>query len=271
MTAPRNPKRARKKEQRRAKIEQEIRAYNARRRRRLTINLALLAVVVGGIAFVVINANSKKTPDAAASPSPSASSKVKAGGVACKGKVPPKATSDSPSTPPPNTLDKAKTYTAVMETSCGTVEIKLAQETSPNVVNAFVFLSRQGFYDGLIFHRLVKGFALQGGDPKGDGTGGPNFKIADAPPKDFKYVKGVVAMAKGGAEPAGTSGSQFFIVPGDGAATLPADYAVLGTVVGGEDVVAKINAVPTGRSPGGGEESKPLQTVYIIKVTIRES
>lgn len=263
MTAPRNPKRARKKEQRRLKIEEEIRQYQARRRKKLAINAGLLAVVVAGVAFLVYKGRSDDKPDPKATPT--------AGGVACKGKKP-TSTGDTATdaTAPPMTIDTSKTYVAVMKTSCGTIEIELDDEKSPNTVNSFVALARKGFYDGLIFHRLVKEFALQGGDPQGDGTGGPNYKVVDAPPEGFKYAKGVVAMAKGGGEPPGTAGSQFFIVPGDGAATLPAEYAVLGIVIKGDAVVAKINNVPTADS-GQGEKSKPLQTVYIEKVTIRES
>jgi len=262
MTAPRNPKRARKKEQRRLKIEEEIRQYQARRRKKLGINAGLLALVVAGVAFLVFQSRSDKEPDAKPTP--------KAGGIACGGKKPAKAKVTTEATPPPMTIDTAKTYVAVMKTSCGTIEIELDDEKSPNTVNSFVTLARSGFYDGLIFHRLKKDYALQGGAPKDDGKGSSNYKVTDVPPADFKYTEGVVAMAKGGGEPPGTSGSQFFIVPGANAARLPAEYAVLGKVINGDAVVAKINKVPTTASRGG-EQSKPLQTVYIEKVTIRES
>ncbi|HVF12922.1 MAG TPA: peptidylprolyl isomerase [Actinomycetota bacterium] len=262
MTNGKSNKRQRQKEQRRARIEEEIRQYKARRRKRMTINLTILSVVVAGIAFLVFDPLKGSDSDS------KDDSKSTASG--CKTNAPPKGNTETTSEPPAMTIDKAKTYVAVMETSCGTIEIELADDTSPNTVNSFVFLARQGFYDGLVFHRIVKDFAVQGGDPKGDGTGGPNYKTVDAPPAGFKYEEGVVAMAKGGQEPPGTAGSQFFLVPGPGAATLPADYGVLGKVIKGDDALAKLNEIET-TDGGGGEKSKPVNPVYIIKITIRES
>lgn len=254
-------KRQRKKEARRAKIEEEIRLYKARRRKRLMVNLSILAVVVGGIGFMVFQA---QNPDDKAEPDASATKD------ACKNDEPKKGNTDTGTNPPEMSIDKAKTYVAVVETSCGTLEIELDDETSPNTVNSFVALAKQGFYNGLKFHRIVEDFAIQGGDPKGDGTGGTNYKTVDPPPAEFKYVKGVVAMAKAGNEPAGTAGSQFFIVPGEGAGTLPAEYAVLGKVVSGEETVAKLNGVET-TDAGRGEKSSPTKPVFIVKITIRES
>lgn len=254
-------KRQRKKEARRAKIEEEIRLYKARRRKRMLVNLSILTVVLGGTAFLIFqaqNPDDKAEPDAAAAKG------------ACSSDEPKKGNTETGTNPPEMSIDKAKTYIAVVETSCGTLEIELDDETSPNTVNSFVVLAKQGFYDGLTFHRIAEEFAIQGGDPKGDGTGGPNYKTVDTPPAGFKYVKGVVAMAKAGNEPAGTAGSQFFIVPGDGAATLPADYAVLGKVISGEETVAKLNAVET-VDGGRGEKSSPTKPVYIVKITIKES
>ena len=259
MTAPRNLKRQRQKELRRAKIEEEIRAYNARRRRRLTINLVALLAVMAVVGALILKAQEKpESKKAACKATPS---------QAGEAKVPVIKKFD---------LDKKKKYTAVMKTSLGTIEIDLDIKTSPCTVNSFVYLAKRGFYDGLKFHRLVKDFALQGGDPNGDGSGGPGYTVVDAPPALTKYTKGIVAMAKTGTDPAGTSGSQFFIVPGSGAASLngspqkAAEYAVLGKVVAGIDVVDKINSVPTTDS-GSGEQSKPLEEVTIIKVTIRQS
>ena len=104
---------------------------------------------------------------------------------------------------------------------------------SPKTTASFASLVRKGFFDGLTFHRVVPGFVIQGGDPKGDGTGGPGYTTVDTP-RDAAYTSGVVAMAKTGAEPAGTSGSQFFVVTGDNA-SLPPDYAVLGKVTATSD------------------------------------
>jgi cyclophilin family peptidyl-prolyl cis-trans isomerase len=263
-------KRQRQKDQKRAKIEQEIREYKARRRRRLAINGVVLLVAVGAVALLVVKSQKSKNANATASPTPSASP----GGVACGGAKPPKGNTTPATSSPPMTVDKSKTYTATIETSCGKIVIALAAGSSPQTVNSFVSLARRGFYDGLTFHRIVPGFAIQGGDPKGDGSGGPGYSVTEAPPALTKYQNGTVAMAKAGAEPAGASGSQFFIVPGDKAASLngtaqsPAAYAVLGTVTSGSEVLTKIEAVPRSTS---GEGSTPLQTIYIVKITITES
>ena len=101
------------------------------------------------------------------------------------------------------------------------------------------------FYDGLSFHRIVAGFVIQGGDPKGDGSGGPGYSVTEAPPSDLTYSKGVVAMAKTATEAAGTSGSQFFVVTGEDAG-LPPEYALLGKVTKGQEVVDKIGVVAVG-------------------------
>jgi len=155
---------------------------------------------------------------------------------------------------PAITIDKSKTYTASIETSCGAIVIKLDPKEAPNTVNSFVFLAQHHFYDGLIFHRIVPNFVIQGGDPQGTGSGGPGYSTVDAPPKDAKYTTGVVAMAKSQAESAGTAGSQFFIVTGSDAG-LTADYAIIGNVTKGQDVAQDRRAPDPrrghGRPPGG--------------------
>jgi peptidyl-prolyl cis-trans isomerase B (cyclophilin B) len=164
-------------------------------------------------------------------------------------------------------IDTRKTYTATVKTSCGTIVIQLDQKLAPKTVNSFVFLARKRFFDGLIFHRIHKDFVIQGGDPTSSGSGGPGYKTVDPPPKDAKYTVGVVAMAKAGDEPAGTSGSQFFIVIGQEAA-LTADYAIIGKVIMGQDVAEKIGALPIQNAATDGP---PVQTVYIEKVTMKAS
>src|SRR3712207_3265795 len=135
-------------------------------------------------------------------------------------------------------VKEGTTYTAVLQTSCGTVEIELAAKEAPKTSASFISLVRSGFYDGLGFHRIVPGFVVQGGDPAGTGEGGPGYEVVEAPPEDLKYEKGVVAMAKTELDEPGTSGSQFFIVTEtDGpAASLTPDYALLGKIAGGADV-----------------------------------
>jgi peptidyl-prolyl cis-trans isomerase B (cyclophilin B) len=159
-------------------------------------------------------------------------------------------------------LEKGEEATAVVETSCGTFEIALDTERAPKTANSFAFLAEEGFYDDLIFHRIVPEFVIQGGDPEGTGTGGPGYKVEEKPPANLAYTKGVVAMAKSSAEPPGTSGSQFYVVTGADAG-LPPEYALVGKVSEGMDVVEKIGGVPV-----NGET--PKKPVLIETVTIEK-
>jgi peptidyl-prolyl cis-trans isomerase B (cyclophilin B) len=161
---------------------------------------------------------------------------------------------------PKQTVKKGEELTASIETSCGTFSIALDSSRAPKTVNSFVFLSEEGFYDGLPFHRVVPEFVIQGGDPLGDGTGGPGYSVDEKPPSNLAYTKGIVAMAKSGAEPPGRSASQFFVVLGADAG-LPPEYALLGRVSEGFDVVERIGAL-------GTPEEKPKETVVIDKVTV---
>jgi len=161
-------------------------------------------------------------------------------------------------------LERDKTYTATVDTNCGQFVIELDSKRAPETSASFVSLAREGFYDGLGFHRIAPGFVVQGGDPKGDGTGGPGYKTREAPPDDVAYTEGVVAMAKGGPEPAGTGGSQFFIVTGPDA-NLPADYAVLGKVTEGIENVKAMEALAS------TEDGPPSEPIVMSKVAITES
>ena len=147
--------------------------------------------------------------------------------------------------PPTEELDPTKTYVATVDTNCGVFEITLDSKRAPRTAASFKHLSDAHFYDGTTFHRIVPNFVVQGGDPLGTGAGGPGYTVLEAPPKRLKYSEGVVAMAKGGEERAGTSGSQFFIATGPDALKLPADYALVGNVTGGEPVVQKLGAIIT--------------------------
>ena len=167
-------------------------------------------------------------------------------------------TKDSGTPSPPT--EKAVPADAVMKTSEGSFTIRLNVADAPNAVASFEQLARDGFYDGLTFHRIVPGFVIQGGDPQGDGTGGPGYTTVDTPPQDTQYVKGVVAMAKRQDEAAGTAGSQFFVVTGANVG-LPPDYAVLGKVTDGMAVVEKIDKL-------GGPDEQPTEKVTIESVTI---
>ncbi len=163
---------------------------------------------------------------------------------------------------PKQTVTKGESLTAVVETSCGTFEIALDTARAPKTVNSFVYLSDKGFYDGLDFQRIAPGFVIQGGDPLGDGTGGPGYSVDEKPPPNLSYTQGVVAMAKTGAEPPGRSGSQFFVVTAPDAG-LPPQYALVGRVSKGYDVVARIGKL-------GTPAQKPKQTVLIDKITIKK-
>ncbi len=156
--------------------------------------------------------------------------------------------------------------TATLETSCGQIVLRLDPGEAPETVNSFVFLAREGFYDGQVFHRVVEDFKVQTGDPMADGSGGPGYEIADEfPAEDFIYEPGVVAMDNRGK---GTTGSQFFIVTGEGASTLNPLFNVLGEVVSGQETLELIAGVETATRPGTREKSLPLETVYIDSVTI---
>jgi peptidyl-prolyl cis-trans isomerase B (cyclophilin B) len=161
---------------------------------------------------------------------------------------------------PDQTVKEDEALTAVVETSCGTFEMALDTARAPKTVNSFVFLSEEGFYDGLTFHRVAPGFVIQGGDPLGTGTGGPGYSVDEKPPANLAYTKGVVAMAKSSAEPPGRSGSQFFVVLSADAG-LPPEYALVGEVDEGLDVVERIGEL-------GTPAEQPKQTVLIDKITI---
>jgi peptidyl-prolyl cis-trans isomerase B (cyclophilin B) len=170
---------------------------------------------------------------------------------------------DGGATAPKERLDPEKTYDLVFKTSCGSFTVTLDLAKAPATAASLVSLAKSGFYDATIFHRIVPGFVIQGGDPTQSGSGGPGYQTVDAPPADASYTKGVVAMAKGGAEPAGTSGSQFFVVTGADIG-LPADYAIVGNVTSGIDVVERIGKL------GDPVTEQPTRPVVVESVTVVE-
>jgi len=219
----------------------EFEAEKKRKRNRSIRNFALLLIPLV-IVFVVVQLSN--------SGDDSSSSSKSSSNVACGAKAPAK-----------------NTYVAVMDTSCGTIRITLDAATAPQTANSFVFLTKEGFYDGTLFHRIVTDFVDQGGDPLGDGTGGPGYTIPDEPPTNG-YQAGSVAMANVGS---GTTGSQFFLVVSDnGAAGLggpPYLYSSLGTMdAEGLKVAQKINTFGAADSAG-----VPTKKVYVNSVTIEES
>ncbi|MDO8210560.1 peptidylprolyl isomerase [Conexibacter sp. CPCC 206217] len=159
-------------------------------------------------------------------------------------------------------------WTATVVTNCGTFEITLDARDSPRTTGSFATLARAGFYNGLDFHRIARDFVIQGGDPLGNGIGGPGYTIAEAPPRGTRYLHGTVAMAKTATDPDGTSGSQFFIVTGEDA-KLPPQYALLGQVTAGIDVVDAINDQPL--ETGDPQGSAPVSPIVIERITISRS
>jgi cyclophilin family peptidyl-prolyl cis-trans isomerase len=232
----------------------------------------LLAVLIACLALVIAacgddssdgESAATSTPEATESATPAANEFLPEG---CENVEKPAPKQVDGLSKPKEKLSKSKTYVATVVTTCGTIEITLDAKKSPITGGSFKYLADKKFFDGTTFHRIVPDFVIQGGDPAGDGTGGPGYSVEEAPDQDLKYTKGVVAMAKTGAEPAGTSGSQFFIVTGDGAASLTPDYAYLGKVTGGMEVVDKIGGIQADQSTG-----QPAAQVIIKEITVSES
>lgn len=181
----------------------------------------------------------------------------------CQDVEAPEAREPAPSEAPDGELDASLTHTLTFVTSCGTFVVTLDPETAPQTTASLVALAESGYFDDTIFHRVVPGFVVQGGDPTQSGAGGPGYSTVDVPPSDAAYTKGVVAMAKSGVESAGTSGSQFFVVTG-GDAGLPPEYAIVGEVTEGIDTVERIDALGIGDGP-------PSQPVVVESVTASSS
>jgi cyclophilin family peptidyl-prolyl cis-trans isomerase len=275
-------------ERRRAERSAEI------RKRRLLIGgvagaVVLIAVVVGASQIFGKETAASPTPSVSPSSTVSPTPSVKPGHltgtvetapapskVACEASAPSTASKPKPqfAGPVPMTIDTKKIYTATIETSCGTVVVKLDAKGAPTAVNNFVFLAEHHLYEGTWFHRILSSFVIQGGDPKGDGTGGPGyyFPTETNPTTKFADASGLLAYANSGPD---TNGSQFFIT----LAKLPnldppsnGPYTIFGTVTQGFDVVKTIAKVPTTANPSNPQEqSAPLQAVYVTSVTISVS
>lgn len=158
--------------------------------------------------------------------------------------------------PPQMSIDVTADYLAAIVTTEGEIVIDLFEDTAPETVNNFVFLARQGFYDGVIFHRVVPGFVIQGGDPTGTGRGGPGYRFADELDAPQPYARGIVAMANSGPD---TNGSQFFIMHADSG--LPYAYSIFGEVVEGMETVDAIAAKQL-------QGERPVDDVSIVAITI---
>ena len=187
----------------------------------------------------------------------------------CEAVAPPEPAADPERRPSRRRLNRKRRHTVVIDTNCGTIEIRLDVRRAPKTTAAFAGLVRRGFFDGLTFHRIAKpggnDYVIQGGDPLGTGNGGPGYSVVEPPPKNLRYTRYTVAMAKTQTEQPGTSGSQFFIVTAP-EAPLPPEYALLGEVVGGKSVVNRIAQVPTDPAT-----EMPLDPVVMTSVRLRSS
>jgi cyclophilin family peptidyl-prolyl cis-trans isomerase len=267
----------RSRERQLAKLAARRQAEAQRRRHRRNLILSLIAVIAG-LVLVVSGlvwwlGGSGGTAAASTAPSVSASGPPSP----CGNPTPPADASEKKptfKTAPPMTIDVNATYTATFDTTCGSFTAQLLPKVAPEGVNSFVFLADHNFYNGLTFHRIVKNFVIQGGDPEGDGKGGPgyNFKIETSPKATFDGP-GVLAYANSGPD---TNGSQFFVTLTSTPQLNPtssASYTIFGNVTKGMNVVQKIGSVPTVTGPacaGSTEACSPSDPIFILKVTIDE-
>jgi cyclophilin family peptidyl-prolyl cis-trans isomerase len=260
------PKRERKREGKQARQEALRRERERARRNRQIRNAAIVVVGLVIVVFVVTRvqgrgdkvATQNTTSTSVAAPT---TIPTKPGSAECPkadGSTPKKTTFDGP---PKKCIDASKTYEATVTTDAGSFVIALDAKKAPSTVNNFVFLARYHFYDGVVFHRVIPGFVVQGGDPQGDGSGGPGYKFGDELPKPGAYKIGSLAMANSGPD---TNGSQFFVVTGDQGVQLPPSYSLFGAVTSGMDVVKKIEA-------DGSPEGAPKVKHSMQTVTIRET
>lgn len=244
-------KRERQRQNRAVKLEQQAAVEKRQRFWRSTRGFIIILIPIAALfVFFALRGGGDDTSSSPKSDKSSQSSK-----------------SDAAALPAPSgvTIDPAKTYTATIETTEGTIEIALDAANAPTSVNNFVYLTKAGFYDGLLFNRAVKNFVIQTGSPDNTTVGGPGYTVQAELPTSA-YEVGSVAWAKAGTEPAGTAGSQFFIGTGSNVTSLPKDYGYIGKVTKGLDVAQKI----MGFAPSSGD-GKPTTDVKMTKVTISES
>jgi len=275
-------RRARKRENKyQGRAEREAAAKRAKQRSGFVRGAIAVILIGGGIALIVaLTADDNKSDAASTTTGPSAVTAPTTTVAAvpttpttalpaftktvCNDDKPPAGGERATFTKAPEmTIDPAKTYTATMATSCGAITIELDAKNAPIATNNFVFLARNKLYDGLTFHRVIPNFVVQGGDPKGDGTGGPGYSVAGEPPTDG-YPLGALAAAKGGDDPNGTMGSQFYIVTGTEGMALPNQYARFGVVTKGIDVARTLESL-------GSADGTPSRELYMFSVSISES
>lgn len=236
------------------------------------LGILVVALVLGGCGSAELPFVGEETTTTATVPQPPEATAVapdlEPGPSGCDPREPePVAERPTFEEPPPSPLEPGVTYDVVMTTSCGVITIELDPATGGAATAAFAALARSGFYDGLPMHRVVPGFVIQGGDPLGNGAGGPGFTVNAPPPSDYRYRNGDVAMAKAGNEPAGASGSQFFIVSTEaGAALLEPLYAVVGRTLDDESArtIRRIDRL-------GVDDGPPVEPVFIFTARLVEA
>lgn len=229
------------------------------------------AVIIAFLVFVLVKPDKGGKPLAQLSTPPTTSGSPTAN-PGCSSTKPGTYAGKTYKTFPAYRVDQHKKYTATMETSCGQVVIELLPKSAPRTVSNFVYLARQRYYDGLLFHRVIPEFMIQGGDPAGTGSGGPGYQFDDEIDPALKFDKpGLLAMANAGVQNGkGTNGSQFFIT--DSAPShLNGKHTIFGRVLKGQDVVKKIISVPSETDPNSPKANRPFVPVYILKITITET
>ena len=262
-----SPKRERIRENQRRLKEIRDQQEKRRKQRRLIFSFTPVVVVILGILIYQTTKGPSKTSASSKTNSTTATTTsvtpttANLANVVC-----PNFNGSSPryehfSSAPPMCINPANTYIANVQTDVGSFQITLNSKLAPKTVNNFVFLALYHFYDGLIFHRVIPGFVVQGGDPLGTGAGGPGYQFADELPPAGSYKIGTVAMANSGPN---TNGSQFFIVTGPSGEQLPPKYSIFGQVTSGMSVV---NTISADGSPSG----TPVKVHKMIKVTITQS
>jgi len=275
------PKRTRSRQLARQHERRHAERQQQQRKRQTTRALVVLvvALVGGGIAYFALSdgddtqAGASGATGATGATSEPTTVKPTPGPaeVACGGTEPKAATEPKPQfTAPKQVVKPGKTYTAEVQTSCGTIVIELLADQAPQTVNSFVFLAQEGYFDGQRFHRLDTSIdVIQGGDPTGTGTGGPGYSIPDELTGNESYGPGTLAMANAGPD---TGGSQFFLITGDAGHNLDANpaYTIFGMVTEGLDVAKQIQQLPIQDPSAGISGQQPTQSVYIEKVTIHE-
>ncbi|MDQ3439992.1 MAG: peptidylprolyl isomerase [Planctomycetota bacterium] len=219
----------------------------------------VIALLVVAAAYIVIAANPPGDKSAEAQPAAALAGADAASPQAADSGDVSKEKKQYPK-PPEMKIDKEKTYTATIETDAGTMVAELYPKLAPQTVNSFVFLAREGFYEGVIFHRVIPGFMIQGGDPTGTGSGGPGYSVP-AEFNDTKHERGILSMAR--SQDVNSAGSQFFVMH-DTYPSLDGKYTVFGKLTKGVETVDKIVTAPTGAN------DRPTNPVKIKKITIDE-